>query len=194
MPCNAPGGWARWPSCCVGGSKPLHTDMVGTVFKEETQLHKHTMYKGGKWGLQRVKPHSVYQQKFQTVIWTTGPSDEKERQHIHENFNLSRSHTSLWQAAFNYTCMCYLSYSSDFANEAFWLMLTFKKASLFYFFNCLVVFHCPAKTEKKYLKSNSRFLLYSNTTKSNKKNREMANWIQLYYSLHHLQLVPFVFG
>lgn len=47
MPHNAPGGWARWPSCCVGGSKPLHTDMVGTVFKEETQLHKHTMYKGG---------------------------------------------------------------------------------------------------------------------------------------------------
>lgn len=41
MLCNAPGGWTRWPSRCVGGSKPWQTDTMGTVFKEDTQIHKH---------------------------------------------------------------------------------------------------------------------------------------------------------
>lgn len=43
IPCNASGGWTRWPSRCVGGSSCLwQTDTMGTVFKEHTSIHKHT--------------------------------------------------------------------------------------------------------------------------------------------------------
>lgn len=37
---NAAGGWARWPSSCVGGSKSWQTDPMGTAFKEDAQINK----------------------------------------------------------------------------------------------------------------------------------------------------------
>lgn len=43
MHSNAPDEWTRWPSRCVGGGKPWQRDTMGTVFKEDTQIHKHTL-------------------------------------------------------------------------------------------------------------------------------------------------------